>query len=227
MTAIGIKCEETLSTERANFVSIADVIPDAILDIRYYTTFNFVGERISSYEAPVAYLCKDAALALKKVSDELKAIGFRIKIYDAYRPQSAVDHFIRWAEDTNATEMKAHFYPDVDKADLFELGYIAKKSEHSRGAAVDLTIVDIVTGAEVDMGCGFDFFSEVAHSYHTAGLTAEQIDNRAILRRAMMANGFLPNPDEWWHYRLEKEPYPDRYFDFPITENMRLSAAVV
>ena len=201
---------------KEGFVLITDVIPDAILEIRYYSTFNFVGERIDAYEAPVAYLTKEAAAALKNVSDELMAQGYRIKIYDAYRPQTAVDHFKAWAEDLEATEMKPYFYPKVDKSELFDKGYIAAKSDHSRGSTVDLTLVDMMTGREMDMGGGFDYFGELSHPDYTETLTQEQIDNRMILREAMVNNGFRPLPEEWWHFTLENEPYPDTYFDFPV-----------
>ena len=169
MCAALIGCGETVSAtkteeyEEEGFVLITDVIPDAILEIRYYSTFNFVGEQINAYEAPVAYLTKEAAAALKNVSDELMEQGYRIKIYDAYRPQTAVDHFKTWAEDLDATEMKPYFYPEVDKSELFDKGYIATKSGHSRGSTVDLTIVDMNTGREVDMGGGFDYFGELSH----------------------------------------------------------------
>lgn len=202
--------------EKEGFVLITDVIPDAILEVRYYSTFNFVGERIDGYEAPVAYLTKEAAAALKKVSDDLIAQGYRIKIYDAYRPQTAVDHFKTWAEDLEATEMKPYFYPEVEKSELFDKGYIAEKSGHSRGSTVDLTIVDMMTGREVDMGGGFDYFGELSHPDYTATLTQEQFDNRMILREAMVNHGFRPLPEEWWHFTLEKEPYPETYFDFPV-----------
>ena len=205
------------STDKSGFVLLTDLIPDALLEIRYYSTFNFVGTRIDAYEAPVAYLTKEAAYALKKASDDLKSQGYLIEIFDAYRPQSAVDHFKRWAEDLGALEMKPYYYPNVDKSDLFKLGYIAEKSAHSRGAAVDLTIVDMMSGQELDMGSAFDFFGEVSHSEHTEGLSEAQINNRMILRRAMTANGFKPMAEEWWHFSLENEPYPDTYFDFPIT----------
>ena len=205
------------STDSSGFVLLTDVIPDAILEIRYYSTFNFVGARIDAYEAPVAYLSREAAYALKRASDALIVRGYRIKIYDAYRPQSAVDHFKRWSEDLTATEMKPYFYPDLDKSELFSRGYIAGRSGHSRGSTVDLTIVDMASGREVDMGSGFDLFGELSHSDHTQGLTKDQIKNRSILRRAMTENGFRPIAEEWWHFTLENEPYPDTYFDFPIT----------
>ena len=204
------------SFEKAGFVLLTDVIPDALLEIRYYSTLNFVGERIDAYEAPVAYLTKEAAYALKNASDDLKKQGYVIEIFDAYRPQSAVDHFKRWAKDLDAVEMKPYFYPDVDKSELFTKGYIAEKSAHSRGAAVDLTIVDMMSGQELDMGSAFDFFGEVSHSEHSEGLTEAQINNRKILRRAMTDNGFKPIAEEWWHFTLADEPYPDTYFDYPV-----------
>ena len=213
----GNEYKAEISCDKSGFVLLTDAIPDALLEIRYFSTFNFVGERIDAYEAPVAYLTKETALALKNASDALKKQGYVIEIFDAYRPQSAVDHFKRWAKDLDATEMKPYYYPDVDKSELFTLGYIAEKSAHSRGAAVDLTIVDMMSGQELDMGSAFDFFGEVSHSEHTEGLTKEQINNRRILRKAMTENGFKPLAEEWWHFSLENEPYPDTYFDFPIT----------
>ena len=209
--------ETERSFEKSGFVLLTDVIPDALLEIRYFSTFNFVGERIDSYKAPVAYLTEETAFALKNASDDLKKQGYVIEIFDAYRPQSAVDHFKRWAKDLSATEMKPYFYPNVDKSELFVKGYIAEKSSHSRGAAVDLTIVDMMSGQEVDMGGGFDFFGELSHSGYRKGLTAKQIENRLILRRAMIENGFKPLDEEWWHFSLIDEPYPNTYFDFPIT----------
>ena len=208
-----LECEKK---QNAGFVNVTDIIPDAILEMRYYSTFNFVGERIDSYEAPIAYLTKEAANALLKASNDLIKKGYRIKIYDAYRSQTAVEHFKRWANDFDAIKMKPYFYPDKEKEELFAIGYIAKKSSHSRGSAVDLTIVDMITGREVDMGCGFDYFGELSHSDTTEGLTEEQLNNRLILRTAMTDNGFKIHPKEWWHFTLLNEPYPDTYFDFPI-----------
>ena len=213
------ECNVKRSFDKSGFVLVTDVIPESLLEIRYYSAFNFVGERIDSYEAPVAYLTKEAAFALKKANDDLKKQGYIIEIFDAYRPQSAVDHFKRWAKDLNDIEMKPYYYPTVDKSDLFKLGYIAENSAHSRGAAVDLTIVDMISGQELDMGSAFDYFGEVSHSEYTEGLTEEQINNRRILRNAMIKNGFKPMAEEWWHFSLENEPYPDTYFDFPITLN--------
>ena len=197
------------------FVLVGEAIPDALLDIRYYTTYNFVGARIDGYEAPVAILTREAADALKLVSDDMKAQGLRLVIYDAYRPQRAVDHFARWAEDITDTRMKAVFYPDVDKADLFEKGFIARRSGHSRGSTVDLTLLDEATGKLLDMGGPFDFFGELSHPDY-AGVTAQQHENRMLLQSAMMKRGFKPLSTEWWHFTLVDEPYPKTFFDFPV-----------
>lgn len=202
--------------KKEGFAVVTDIIPDAILEMRYYSTFNFVGERIDSYEAPIAYLTKEATNALLGASNDLIKKGYRIKIYDAYRSKIAVNHFKRWAKDLDAVAMKKYFYPDKEKAELFAIGYVAERSSHSRGSAVDLTIVDMITGRDVDMGCGFDFFGEISHSDNIKGLTDEQINNRMILRKAMTDNGFKIHPKEWWHFTLINEPYPDTYFDFPI-----------
>ena len=197
------------------FVLVGEAIPDALLDIRYYTTYNFVGARIDGYEAPVAVLTREAADALKLVSDDMKAQGLRLVIYDTYRPQRAVDHFARWAEDIADTRMKAVFYPDVDKADLFEKGFIARRSGHSRGSTVDLTLLDEATGKLLDMGGPFDFFGELSHPDY-AGVTAQQHENRMLLQSAMIKRGFKPLSTEWWHFTLVDEPYPKTFFDFPV-----------
>ena len=198
------------------FVSVSDAIPDVLLDIRYYSTYNFVGERIDGYAEPVALLTKEAASALALVSSDLRAKGYRLVIYDGYRPQRAVDHFVRWAQDLSAATMKAMFYPDVDKRDLFEKGFIARRSGHSRGSTVDLTLLDEQTGQLLDMGSPFDFFGERSHPGFTGDLTQLQISNRMLLREAMLRRGFRPLSTEWWHFTLIDEPYPDIYFDFPV-----------
>ena len=203
--------------DRSDFVVVTEVIPDAILEIRYYSTYNFVGERIDGYEAPIALMTRQAADSLKVVSDELKAQGYRLKIWDTYRPQTAVNHFIRWAENVQDTAMKKIFYPMVDKSLLFEQGYIYARSSHSRGSTVDLTLIDAATGKELDMGTPFDWFGEESHPDYT-NLTAEQLANRQILWDAMLGHGFTMIDSEWWHFTLANEPYPDTYFDFPIRQ---------
>jgi len=204
--------------DASDFVSLSDVIPDAILEIRYYSTYNFVGERIDGYEEPLAFMTKEAAEALREVSDELAEKGYRLKIYDAYRPQQAVDHFVRWAQDLNDVRMKEFFYPEAEKEDLFEKSYISKHSGHSRGSTVDLTLVDVATGEDVDMGGTFDYFGEISHTNY-AGITKEQQENRKLLQDCMKAHGFKAIPQEWWHFTLKNEPYPDIYFTFPISSD--------
>ena len=199
------------------FVNLTDIIPDAILEIRYYSTYNFVGERIDGYEQPVALMTRQAADSLKAVSDELKAYGYRLKIWDTYRPQTAVNHFIRWAENVQDTAMKKIFYPMVDKSVLFEQGYIYARSSHSRGSTVDLTLIDAATGKELDMGSPFDWFGEESHPDYPCKLY-RQSENRLTLRKAMLRHGFEPIDSEWWHFTLRNEPFPDTYFDFPIRQ---------
>ena len=200
-----------------NFVAITDIVPDAILEIRYFSTYNFVGTRIDGYEQPVALLTKQAADSLKVASDELRKHGYRLKIWDSYRPQRAVNHFIRWAEDLNDTAMKHIFYPMVDKSLLFEQNYIMARSGHSRGSTVDLTLVDEQTGKELDMGSPFDWFGNESHPDYM-DLTSTQLANRLVLRHAMLSHGFKPIDSEWWHFTLADEPFPDTYFDFPVRD---------
>lgn len=201
--------------DTATFVNLSEAIPDVILEIRYYSTYNFVGARIDGYEAPIALMTRRAADSLRAVSDDLIKQGYRLKIYDAYRPQRAVDHFARWAAEVNDTLMKPYFYPMVDKSLLFELGFIARKSSHSRGSTVDLTIVDMRTGKDVDMGSVFDWFGNESHFY-SRSITPEQLHHRLILRKAMMRHGFQPISTEWWHYTLKNEPFPNTYFNFLV-----------
>ena len=211
----------------SQFVNLADAVPDAILEIRYYSTYNFVGARVDGYEEPVALLTRQAADSLRAVSDDLLKQGYRLKIFDAYRPQCAVDHFMRWAADVNDTLMKPYFYPKVPRDKLFELGYILEKSGHTRGSTVDLTLFDMATEKEVDMGGTFDWFGRESHpdfggdpetgKYKgNAPITAEQFHNRMILREAMMRHGFQPLDEEWWHFTLKNEPFPNTYFTFPV-----------
>ena len=204
-----------LSDDASDFVLLSEAVPDAILEIRYYSTYNFVGDRIDGYEEPVALLTKEAAAALNEVSAELLEKGYRLKIYDAYRPQEAVTNFVEWAQDEDDTRMKEYFYPELEKDVLFPQGYIAEHSGHSRGSTVDLTLFDMTTEKEVDMGGTFDYFGELSHPDYT-DITEEQYANRMILREAMMNHGFKPLEEEWWHFTLENEPYPDTYFTFPV-----------
>lgn len=215
----GAASAESVSPDDASgFVSLAEAVPDVILEIRYYSTYNFVGDRIDGYEEPCALLTRQAAEALQNAAADAAKQGYRLKIYDAYRPQKAVDHFVRWAEDADDTRMKAYFYPELDKSVLFDQGYIAAKSGHSRGSTLDLTLFDMSTGKEADMGGTFDYFGELSHPDYVGELTGEQIENRKTLRDIMVNNGFKPLDTEWWHFTLADEPYPNTYFTFPVSE---------
>ena len=230
--AVAVSCGEKATEpelESKDFVNITDVVPDVILEIRYFGTYNFVGARIDGYEQPTALLTRQAADSLRAVSEDLMNQGYRLKIYDAYRPQMGVDHFVRWGKDLADTLMKPYFYPNESKDSLFIKDYIATKSGHSRGSTLDLTLFDMRTEKEVDMGGTFDWFGRESHpdfggdpetGTYTGdeNITAEQFENRMILRRAMLAHGFKPYDCEWWHFTLRDEPFPDTYFKFPVHE---------
>lgn len=197
-----------------NFVAVPADSP-LRTEVRYFSSDNFVGEPIAGYLAPTIYMTERTYRALLAVAEDLATFGIGVKIFDAYRPQQAVDHFVRWAENLSDTRMKIQYYPRVDKANLFRDGYIAARSGHSRGSTVDLTLVDLATDEELDMGTPWDFFdlsswgeSEEANSVQRA--------NRALLRSVMTKHGFNPLREEWWHFTLADEPYPDTYFSFPV-----------
>lgn len=204
------------TTDSSDFVVLADYVPGIIQEIRYHSTYNFIGDRINGYEEPCALLTKEAARALLEAANELNLQGYRLKVFDAYRPVMAVKHFVLWGLEDLDLRMKPFFYPDLDKTDLFQKGYIATKSGHSRGSTIDLTLLDMKTGKEVDMGGPFDFFGELSHPDYQ-GITEQQFQNRMILQKAMVRNGFVPLQCEWWHFTLKDEPYPDTYFEFPVS----------
>ena len=208
--------QSTVTTDPSGFVLLADFVPDIVQEIRYYSTFNFIGDKIDGYEEPCALLTLEAARALKAVSKEMLVQGYRLKVFDAYRPVCAVKHFILWGIEDQDIRMKPYFYPDLQKQELFEKGYIAKQSSHSRGSTVDLTLLDMATGKELDMGSPFDLFNEVSHPDYK-GITEEQYANRMALQHAMVRSGFEPFDCEWWHFTLKDEPYPDTYFEFPVS----------
>lgn len=197
------------------FCYLHEVIDDIILDIRYAGMHNFVGEPIDGYEAPYAIMTNEAAKRLKEVADELRPIGYRLMVFDAYRPQSAVKHFVRWAYDADDKRMQEEFYPDYNKKILLvDQGYIARNSSHCRGSAVDLTLTDM-DGNPLDMGTGFDYFGKRA--WHGArNITKEQEENRLLLKGIMEKHGFRYFEKEWWHYRLIHEPFPNTAFDFAV-----------
>lgn len=197
------------------FVYLSDAVSGIRLEMRYCTDNNFTGKRVEGYLNCRCIISKPAALALKNVQNELLPFGLELKIFDAYRPQMAVDSFVKWASDLNDLKMKEQYYPDVDKANLFRDGYIAAKSSHSRGSTVDLTIIQSGSGRELDMGGAFDLFGPV--SWPDSKLaTADKRANRLLLRTLMIKYGFNPYAQEWWHFTLANEPYPDTYYNFPV-----------
>ncbi|MDC0769760.1 M15 family metallopeptidase [Streptomyces sp. HD] len=223
-----------------DFVALRTVDPTIIEEMRYFTPHNFVGERIDGYRQPLCILTRPAAHALHKAQQQLLRKGYTLKVYDCYRPQRAVDHFVRWAEDLDDEAMKEEFYPNVDKTRLFVDGYIAEKSGHSRGSTMDLTIVRLpakptrpyVPGQplvpcyapqserfpdnSVDMGTGYDCFDTLSHTLDPR-IQGEQRANRLLLKGTLEALGFVNLAEEWWHYTYKPESYPDTYFDFPVS----------
>ncbi len=240
---ISFELQAELSPEvRAKgFVYLHEVDPTIQVSLRYLTPENFVGKPVDGYKKPVVVMTKQAALALKKVQEEVRKDGYSLVVYDAYRPQQAVDHFVRWAEDAQDQGKKEHYYPRVDKANVFDLGYVAKKSGHSRGSTVDLTLIElgkplhaikekkrtlkdnfaitILDDGTVDMGSSFDLFDVASHTEN--GLIDDKYKpSRAYLKEVMSRHGFKNYSQEWWHYTLVNEPYlaqeESSYFNFPI-----------
>lgn len=197
------------------FVDLKKIVPGIEIDLRYYGNHNFLGRPVDGYKREVAYATLEAGLALQALQKDLQKEGLGIKVFDAYRPQQAVDHFKRWAKDIKDTLAKAAFYPEVDKRDLFKLGYIAERSGHSRGSTLDLTLITLKDKKELDMGSPFDYFGEKSH-HNYRHLTETQKANRKKLRGLMEKHGFKALDEEWWHYTLKNEPFKDKYFDFPI-----------
>ena len=202
-------------TRPASFVDVATVVPNFVVDMRYLGPDNFVGRPIDGYEKPICYLTREAAAALANVARDLEAQGLAIKAFDCYRPVRAVAHFVRWARDLRDQARKAEYYPHVDKRHLFRDGYIAARSGHSRGSTMDITLVRRDGGKELDMGTPFDFFSPRS-APSDRSVSAQAQANRRLLADAMRRRGFTPYKQEWWHFTLHKEPYPDTYFDFPV-----------
>lgn len=198
-----------------SFVNLKKQIPNLEIDLRYYGSHNFLGRPVKGYEANKVFISKEAANALVQIQKELNQQGLGIKVFDAYRPQQAVNNFKEWALDIADTAAKKEFYPDVDKRNLFKLGYIAEKSGHSRGSTIDLTIVNLKDKNELDMGTGFDYFGEPSH-HDYSNLSTQQKNNRKLLKDIMEKHGFKSIEEEWWHYTLKNEPFKDQYFDFKV-----------
>lgn len=222
LSCLGIGMTDSVHSQSLpmGFVYVDQVVPELRTDLRYRLTDNFVGATVDGYAGARAILTQQAARALGLVQTELRSQGLGLLIFDAYRPQRAVNHFARWAKDLSDTAMKQRYYPEVEKTELFSEGYIAARSGHSRGSTVDLTLVSLSPPfQQLDMGTVFDFFSPRSWLDAT-GLTATQEQNRALLQRTMKKYGFTPYSKEWWHFTLEREPFPDTYFDFEIRDDL-------
>lgn len=206
---------QTINFSEGEFVEIEATLPYIQTEVRYAGTNNFVGRPIPGYNAEKIILSKLSAASLYKAIKHLNRKGYGVIIYDAYRPQKAVDYFRKWSGAPGDTIAKRDFYPDIAKKDLFRLGYIASKSGHSRGSTIDLSLTDLDTGLELDMGGSYDFFDESSSPF-TDTISTEQQKNRNILREAMLKHGFRPLHTEWWHFTLKNEPYPNTYFDFDV-----------
>ena len=198
-----------------NFIYLTEVIPYVEFDLRYYSDNNFIGQPIPGYHGNALIVSLQSAIALKKVQQDLAYSNFALKFFDAYRPQQAVDYFVRWANDPDDIRMKAQYYPNVDKDELIPKGFIAAKSSHSRGSTVDVTIISLENGQELDMGTPFDLFDQKSWPSDTT-VSVQQCANRQLLRSVMSKHGFAGLEEEWWHFTLFDEPYPDTYFDFPV-----------
>ena len=196
------------------FIQLSEIINDVNIDLRYCTKDNFLGRPVAGYLSPICILSLPAAKALSKVQLDLKKDGLKLKIFDAYRPQRAVDDFVLWAKNLSDTSMKKKYFPKVSKSLLFKQGYIASKSSHTRGSTVDLTLIDSA-GKELDMGTPWDFFSPKSWPSNLA-ISKQAQQNRFLLKDVMERHGFITYKYEWWHFTLKNEPFPETYFDFPI-----------
>ncbi|MGW6616909.1 M15 family metallopeptidase [Streptomyces erythrochromogenes] len=199
------------------FTALREVDPSIRQDMRYAGGRNFTGAVVDGYEEPECLLARPAAEALRRAQRVLLRRGYSLRVYDCYRPQRAVDLFVRWAREEDGPEdlaRKAEFYPRVERGRLIPDGYIAERSGHSRGSTVDLTLVEL-PGREVDMGTAFDFFDPLSHT-DDPRVTGAARANRQLLKRVLGEQGFVNLPEEWWHFTYKPEAYPDTYFDFPV-----------
>ena len=196
------------------FVYLNDTDDSIIVDLKYYSTENFTGQFVEGYLSNNAILTKESALALSNAQDDFNKLGYSLILYDAYRPQRSVDFFVQWSKNPYDTINKRIYYPDTKKSELFELGYIASKSGHSRGSTVDVSLVEISTNKVLDMGTIFDYFGIESHTFFN-DISEKQKSNRLILYEIMSNNGFKNYSKEWWHFTLKNEPY-QKYFDFLV-----------
>ena len=207
--------ENVKSTLPEGFVYALDAVPGCLEDAKYAGCDNFMGRPAAGYDAPRVVVSREVAEGLKRAGERFAQMGYTMLLYDGYRPQRAVDDFAAWGKDTQDQKRKAVHYPRIEKADMFRLGYVALRSGHSRGGAIDLTLVETATGRELDMDGYFDFMDPTS-GYGAEGVSEEGTRNRELLHRVMVESGFKGISGEWWHFIIQPEPYPDTYFDFPI-----------
>lgn len=200
----------------SHFVFIDERVPGVRWDAKYATWDNFTGRPVDGYGVNRIVGTIPLCAALERAAAQAAATGFGLLLWDGYRPQRAVNRFLAWAEEPDHGPTKLRHYPNITKADMLKQGYVAAKSAHSRGSAIDLTLYDLATGELARMGGDFDLMDEISH-HGTAGVTETEAANRRLLRAVMESCGFGAYEREWWHYELEHEPYPGTYFDFPIT----------
>ena len=191
------------------------IIPTLHTELKYATGDNFTNQKLPGYNESVCVLTYSALNQLFKIQNKLSELGLGLKVFDGYRPQKAVDAFLAWKSEPDLPEVKHRFYPDLEKETLFKEQYIARYSGHTRGSTVDLTLIDLTTRQELDLGTEFDFFGEQANPL-SQKVSPQQRANRLLLRTIMMEHGFLPYKNEWWHFTLANEPFPNTYFDFDI-----------
>ena len=196
------------------FVYLSDIDDSIIIDLKYYSNENFTGQYVEGYLSNNAILTKESALALSDAQDDFNKLGYSLILYDAYRPQRSVDFFVQWSNNSYDTINKRIYYPNVKKSELFEFGYIAYKSGHSRGSTVDVSLIEISTNKLLDMGTIFDYFGIESHTFFD-DISEKQKSNRLILYEIMSDNGFKNYSKEWWHFTLKNEPY-QKYFDFLV-----------
>ena len=198
------------------FVYLNDIDDSIIIDLKYYSNENFTGQYVEGYLSNNAILTKESALALSDAQDDFNKLGYSLILYDAYRPQRAVDFFVQWSSNSYDTINKRIYYPNIKKSELFEFGYIAYKSGHSRGSTVDVSLIEISTNKLLDMGTIFDYFGIESHTFFD-DISEKQKSNRLILYEIMSNNGFKNYSKEWWHFTLKNEPY-QKYFDFLVKQ---------
>ncbi|PHR68878.1 MAG: peptidase M15 [Lutibacter sp.] len=214
-TLLFFSCFNVFAQLEEGFVYVTDEIPSIKVELRYFSENNFVGQKIEGYNSNVVILSHEATKTLKKVQSELLKDSLSLKIFDAYRPQRAVNHFRKWARNVNDTLTKQDFYPKVKKKNLFKEGYISTHSRHSSGSTLDITVVDLKTCKELDMGTAYDHFGKESHTFY-GGITQKQKANRMFLKTVMSKHGFRNYPQEWWHFTLRGEPFLNQYFDFAV-----------